>query len=50
VLADALGAKNARTLFICALNPLHANASESLATLRFAERLAAVQKSAPGAK
>jgi hypothetical protein len=29
LLANALGAEDARTLFICSLNPLHANASES---------------------
>jgi hypothetical protein len=44
LLADALGGDAARTLVLCTLNPLHANASESLSTLRFAERLAAVQK------
>ena len=44
VLQDALGSANARTLFICALNPLHSNTSESLSTLRFAERLSAVTK------
>lgn len=44
VLQDALGSANARTLFICALNPMHSNSNESLSTLRFAERLASVQK------
>ncbi len=44
LLSEALGAKDARTLVLCTLNPLHANASESLSTLRFAERLASVVK------
>jgi len=44
LLSEALGAKDARTLVLCTLNPLHTNASESLSTLRFAERLASVVK------
>ena len=44
LLSEALGAKDARTMVLCTLNPLHDNASESLSTLRFAERLAAVSK------
>ena len=49
LLSEALGAKDARTMVLCTLNPLHSNASESLSTLRFAERLAAVSKADPTA-
>ena len=44
LLSEALGGKDARTLILCTLNPLHSNASESLSTLRFAANCAAVAK------
>ena len=44
LLSEALGGKDARTLILCTLNPLHANASESLSTLRFAANCTAVAK------
>lgn len=45
LLKDALGEQDAKTLLLCALNPLHSNVMESLSTLRLAERAACVHRS-----
>ena len=44
LLSETLGGKDSRTLVLCTLNPLHSNVSESLSTLNFAKKCAAVTK------
>jgi hypothetical protein len=48
LLQASLGGAACKTMVVAALNPLHANAGESLSTLRFAESVGQVETAARG--